>query len=139
MKKILIDKPVSVKWLTRQLQAAGVSGPGVGQENGNAYAEVAEADEALALTVIEAHDANDNEGTAIEAAPIGVRGWFASNSQARLIWSMPVNELAAEISSLVDVSFAGLPVGVRTKWKLLLTGIALVVRIYVKRERLDSD
>lgn len=137
MKRLTISKPVSVKWLTRELQAAGVNVASVGQENGNTYAEIAEADETLALTVIQAHDAANNKGTAIASAPVGAKQWLADNPQAKLIWSMSVTDLAAEISNLVEASFGGLSVANRTRWKLLLTAIVLVVRIYVKRELLD--
>lgn len=70
-------------------------------------------------------------------APISTRAWFAQNPNARLIWSMPVVELAAEIASLVDVTFPVATAANRLRWKLLITGIALVVRVLVKRERLD--
>lgn len=106
------------------------------------YVDLTPEEEAQRLLDIEANRPIAEElaeEEAIKDAPVGVRGWFAANPSARLIWSMPVNELAVEISSLVDVSFPGLPVGVRTKWKLLLIAITLVVRIWVRRERLDSD
>lgn len=56
MKKLIINKPISTKWLTVELQTAGVRVDTVGQDELNAYAEIHEADEALALPVIEAHD-----------------------------------------------------------------------------------
>jgi len=77
------------------------------------------------------------EEQAIRDAPVGARDWFVANSQAKLIFSMTVEEVAAEIAALVDVSFPALSAANRTRWKLLLTAIVLVVRIYVKRERLD--
>lgn len=73
----------------------------------------------------------------VERTPGAVRAWFTANPSAKLIWSMTVAEVVAEIASLVDTSFSGLPPATRTKWKLLLTAIVLVVKIYVKRERLD--
>jgi hypothetical protein len=135
MVKIPISKQVSVKWLTRELQVAGVDVVSVGED----YAEVAEADEDLALTVIEAHDlaAIEAKEAVIMAAPDSVKAWFNSNPSAKLIFSMTVSEVAAEIASLVDTSFSGQPAALRTKWKLLLTAVVLVVRIFVKRERLD--
>lgn len=143
MVRLPIDREISPRWLTRELQLAGVTISGVGVEHdgdGNfvsAYAEVNEVDEALALMVIEDHDPDNNEGTAILAAPTGARAWFAGNPQARLIWSMSVTDLVAEIANLVDASFPVLSAGNRLRWKLLLTGAALVIRILVKRERLD--
>lgn len=74
---------------------------------------------------------------AIADAPLSARAWFQANPSAKLIWSMPVVDLAAEIASLIDVSFAGLSAANRTRWKLLVTGITLAVRVLVKRERLD--
>lgn len=75
---------------------------------------------------------------AISQTPGAVRTWFAANPSAKLIWSMSVTDLVAEIASLVDVSFPTLSAGNRTRWKLLLTAITLVVRIWVKREKLDA-
>lgn len=74
---------------------------------------------------------------AAQAAPGAARQWFIDNPNARLIWSMTVAEIAAEIAALVDTSFAGLSAANRTRWKLLLTGITLALRVLVKRERLD--
>ncbi len=74
---------------------------------------------------------------AAHEAPITTRQWFNDNPQAKLIWSLSVADLAAEIASLVDASFPSLSAANRTRWKLLLTGITLAVRVLVKRERLD--
>jgi methylaspartate ammonia-lyase len=56
MIRIPISKVVNIKWLTRELQAAGVNVSGVGAGESGTYAEVAEVDEAAALAVIQAHD-----------------------------------------------------------------------------------
>lgn len=62
MKRIEIDKEINTKWLTRELQVAGinVSGTGIERDEENnfisAYVEVAEADEVATLAVIEAHN-----------------------------------------------------------------------------------
>lgn len=62
MKTILINQPVNVKWLTRELQAAGVNVLSVAYDDiaNQFYTEVDEAHEALALTIIEAHDPANN-------------------------------------------------------------------------------
>lgn len=73
----------------------------------------------------------------IVAAPLTARQWFVDNPNARLIWSMTVSEIAAEIAGLVDTSFPSLSAANRTRWKLFLTGITLALRVLVKRERLD--
>jgi len=77
------------------------------------------------------------EEQAIKDAPIGARAWFDANPNAKLIWSMSVTDLAAEIVTLVDALFPSATAGNRTKLKLLLTGITLAVRILVKKEGLD--
>lgn len=74
---------------------------------------------------------------AIADAPISARAWFAANPNAKLIWSMTVPELVTEISNLVDNIVPLASAANRTKLKLLLTGVTLAVRIFVKRERLD--
>jgi hypothetical protein len=74
---------------------------------------------------------------ATREAPGNARGWFNDHPNAKLIWSMTVSEIDAEIASLVDASFASLSGANRTRWKLLLTGLTLAVRVLVKRERLD--
>lgn len=74
---------------------------------------------------------------AVRDAPVGAKAWFSSNPSAKLIWSMNAADLAAEIASLVDTSFPSLSAANRMRWKLLLTAVALVVRIWVKREGLD--
>lgn len=74
---------------------------------------------------------------AANQAPGNARQWFNDHPNAKLIWSMTVSEIDAEIASLVDASFASLSGANRTRWKLLLTGLVLAVRVLVKRERLD--
>lgn len=57
MIRLTINKEINIRWLTRELQAAGVNVTSVELgAPGEAYALVAEADEAAALAVIEAHD-----------------------------------------------------------------------------------
>lgn len=58
MIRIPITKPINRKWLTAELQAANVRVSSVAYEEelNLGYAEVHEADETLALPVIEAHD-----------------------------------------------------------------------------------
>lgn len=111
-------------------------------EKGQArYIELSPEEEAERLADIEASQPTPEEAARLEAireAPLTARQWFADNPNAGLVWSMTVAQVVAEIASLVDTSFGALPVGTRTKWRLLLTAIVLVVRIYVKRERLDS-
>lgn len=111
-------------------------------EKGQArYIELSPEEEAERLADIEASQPTPEELARLEAireAPVTARQWFADNPNARLIWSMTVAEVVAEIAALVETTFpAPATVGTRTKWKLLLTAIVLVVRIYVKRERLD--
>lgn len=62
MLRIEINKSVSRKWLTKELQAAGVRVYSVVQNEGESvgYTEIEEADEALALQVIQAHNPNNN-------------------------------------------------------------------------------
>lgn len=138
MKQLPLNKLVNTKWLTKELQAANVRVHTVAQNEGETvgYAEIEEADEALALSVIEAHDANNNEGTVIAAAPVGAKAWFDSRPNAKLLFSLSVADLEAEIFSLVDTSFPALSAGNRMRWKLLLMAVAIAVRVLVKRERL---
>jgi hypothetical protein len=57
MIRLTINREVNIRWLTRELQVAGVDVTSVELgAPGEAYALVAEADEAAALAVIEAHD-----------------------------------------------------------------------------------
>jgi hypothetical protein len=56
MIKIIINKVVNIRWLTRELQAAGVTVFSVSE----GYAEVLAAHETLALSVIAAHDPLNN-------------------------------------------------------------------------------
>jgi hypothetical protein len=62
MKTLIIEKEISPKWLTLELLAANlnISGVGVNRDENeafvSAYVEIEEADEAAALTIIEAHD-----------------------------------------------------------------------------------
>lgn len=111
-------------------------------EKGQArYIELSPEEEAERLADIEASQPTPEELARLEAireAPLTARQWLADNPNARLIWSMTVAEVVAEIAALVDTSFAGLPAGTRTKWRLLLTAIVLALRVLVKRERLDS-
>lgn len=105
------------------------------------YVDLTPEEEAQRLLDIEANRPTAEEiaeEEAIRDAPVGVRGWFAANPNSKLIFSMTVAEVAAEIAALVDISFpAPATAATRTKWKLLLTGLTLAVRIIVKRERLD--
>lgn len=110
-------------------------------ENGRVrYIDLSPEEEAERLADIEANQPTPEEVARLEAireAPLTARQWFIDNPQARLIWSMSVIDLAAEIASLVDVSFPALSAGNRLRWKLLITGIVLALRVLVKRERLD--
>lgn len=60
MKRLTINKEISTKWLTRELQIAGVNVTSVGRDESGAYADIAEADEAAALVVIAAHNPESN-------------------------------------------------------------------------------
>ena len=105
---------------------------GVTQQQRDAAAAIVAAFDSVAAAAAEAE-----REVVIAASPVGAKAWFAANPNARLIFSMTVSEVAAEIASLVDVSFPAVSAANRTRWKLLLTAIVLVVRIFVKRERLD--
>lgn len=64
MKRILINKPINTKWLTTELQTAGVRVDSVGKISEiEAYAEIHEDDEPLAIPVIEVHDPANNPET----------------------------------------------------------------------------
>lgn len=56
MLRIEITKPVNRKWLTVELQEAGVRVDTVAYDDGIGYADIHEDDESLALPVIEVHD-----------------------------------------------------------------------------------
>lgn len=140
MKTITISKLINRKWLTAELQTAGVRVDSVGQISElEAYADIHEDDEALALTIIEAHDLAQIEATeaAILAAPVSAREWFDSHANAKLLFSLSINDLETEIFTLVDTSFPLLLPANRMRWKLLLMAFAICIRILVKRERLD--
>lgn len=104
------------------------------------YVDLTPEEEAQRLLDIEANRPTAEEiarEDAIKDAPIGARAWFTDNPNARLIWSMSVSDIATEISSLVDASFPSLSAANRMRWKLLITAITLIVKVLVKRERLD--
>ncbi len=111
-------------------------------ENGKeTYIDLSPEEEAARLAEIAANQPTPEELARLAAlaeAPITARQWFNDNPNAKLIWSLSVAEVAAEIASLVDASFPTLSAANRTRWKLLLTGITLAVRVLVKRERLDT-
>lgn len=138
---------LAVKILTDKLTQAGIPIAGVSgneppflvefaagatqQQRDAAAAIVAAFDPAVEVAAEEAKEA------AIADAPITARAWFVANPNAKLIWSMTVAEVVAEVAALIDVSFPGATAGTRTKWKLLITAMVLVVRIRVKGDRLD--
>lgn len=64
---------------------------------------------------------------------LGAKGWFRDNPNALLLFSLAVPDLAAEISDLMDASFPLLLPGQRKKWKWLVTGVVLAVRIAMRR------
>lgn len=105
------------------------------------YIDLSPEEEAAHLAEMAANQPTAEELAAQAAAtdaPITARQWFNDNPNAKLIWSMTVAEVVAEIAALIDISFPPpATAATRTKWKLLLTAITLVVRIWVKRERLD--
>ena len=139
---------LAIQILGEKLHAANIPIVGV-SDNGDGTFRIDFAPEATqpqrdaAAAIVAAFDpvaelaAEEVKEAAIIAAPIGARTWFVANPNAKLIWSMTTAEVVTEIASLVDNSFIGLPVATRTKWKLFLTAITLIVRILVKRERLD--
>lgn len=97
MKKIIIAEEISIKWLTRELQAAGVNVSSAGIERTeagafiSAYVEIAEADEAAALVVIAAHDPNVNPDV-LELADL------------QALSGMITNELAWLVSARADIA-----------------------------------
>lgn len=104
------------------------------------YEDLTPEEEAARLLEIEQNTPTPEQlakEAAIADAPLSARAWFQANPNAKLIFSMSVAEIVAEIANLVDVLFPGATAGNRTKLKLLLTSITLVVRIWVKREALD--
>lgn len=105
------------------------------------YIDLSPEEEAAHLAEMEANQPTAEELAAQAAAtdaPITARAWFTANPSAKLIWSMSVTDLVAEIASLVDATFPTATAPNRTRWKLLLTAITLVVRILVYREKLDA-
>lgn len=104
------------------------------------YVDLTPEEEAQRLLDIEANRPTAEQlaqEAAVRDAPITARQWFNDNPNAKLIWSMTVAEVVAEIDSLIDALFPSATAGNRTKLKLLLKGITLAVRVLVKRERLD--
>lgn len=104
------------------------------------YEDLTPEEEVARLLEIEANTPTAEQlakEAAIADAPLTARAWFQANPNAKLIFSMSVAEIVAEIANLVDALFPSATVGNRTKLKLLLTSITLVVRIWVKREALD--
>lgn len=128
---------------TANIPIVGISDNGDGTFRVDFAPEATQPQRDSAAAIVAAFDpvaelvAEEVKEAATIAAPIGARTWFAVNPNAKLIWSMTTAEVVTEIASLVDISFASLPVATRTKWKLFLTAITLIVRILVKRERLD--
>lgn len=88
MKRLTINKEISIKWLTRELQAAGVAVSGAGIERTgegefiSAYVEIAEADEAAAMVVIAAHDPQNNPDV-LEKADLGS---LEADIAGELVW-----------------------------------------------------
>lgn len=108
--------------------------------NKTIYLEMTPEEEVARLLEIEANTPTPEQlakEAAIADAPLTARAWFQANPNAKLIFSMSVTEVVAEIASLVDALFPSATAGNRLKLKLLLTSITLVVRIWVKREALD--
>lgn len=111
-------------------------------ENGKqAYVTLTPQEEAAHLADIATRQPTPQELARLAAlaeAPLTARQWFNENPNAKLIFSMTVAEIVGEIASLVDSLVPGATTGNRTRLKLLLTALTLVVRIWVKRERLDE-
>lgn len=101
MKTIAISKAINVKWLTAELQAAGVRVDSVGQENElDAYAEIHDEDESIALTVIEAHDPEDNP--AIHERN-NLAGMY-NDIEAELLWLDGAISRVAQLKAVFDNS-----------------------------------
>lgn len=66
-----------------------------------------------------------------QLARTGARTWFEANSNAQALFTLSVDELAAEIDGL---DLAVLPTATRNKLKLLLKTLAVLVRVLAKRE-----
>lgn len=66
----------------------------------------------------------------------GARAWFAANSGALALFDLSISELETEINNLVDALLPLATAANRTKQKRLLTGLAIAVRVLVKREGL---
>lgn len=75
-------------------------------------------------------------GLATGAAHGGALAWFEANPAAMALFDLSVADLETEINSLVDVLLPLATVPNRTKQKRLLTGLAIAVRVLVKREGL---
>lgn len=71
-----------------------------------------------------------------DVARTGARGWFTDNPSGKLLFTLTIAELSAEIASLVDALFPVATSPNRTKLKLLLMAMAVCVRLLVKREAL---
>lgn len=67
-------------------------------------------------------------------APGGARQWFIDNPNGKLLFTLSIPDLSAEIAALVDALFPVATASNRTKLKLLLMGIAVSVRVLVRRE-----
>lgn len=71
-----------------------------------------------------------------DVARTGARQWFTDNPNGKLLFTLTIAELSAEIASLVDALFPAATAPNRTKLKLLLMAMAVSVRLLVKRETL---
>lgn len=105
MKKIIINKAINRKWLTTELQAAGVRVDTVGQDEASAYAEIHEEDEVLALPVIEAHDPDNTPDIHernnlaemyqdIEAEIVWIEGAISRTAQLKAVFDSPTSTQA---------------------------------------------
>lgn len=64
----------------------------------------------------------------------GAKQWFIDNPNAMQIFTLSIADLQTEIYTLVDAIIPTATAGNRTRLKLLLMGLAVAVRVLVKRE-----
>lgn len=132
MKTITFDKRINRKWLTQELQAANVRVSTVAQNEGETvgYAEIEEADEALAILVIEAHDP-DNTPDIHERADLAT---LYNKIENELAW---IETARTDITNGIAVIDGGATL---TQLRGVVRGLALIVdRVLVEqREELKS-
>jgi len=133
--------------LDTQIRDAGVPIDGVSDRGDGTYRvdfrpEATPAQRSQAAAIAAAFDpvaeqvALDALAAGKAAVRSGAIGWFTSNPGALALFDLPVATLETEINTLVDVSLPLVSGPNRVKWKRLLMGLAVAVRVLVKREGL---